>query len=108
MLERTGCDALMLGRGAMGNPWLFDEIRCALEGREFTPPSEGERIDTALFELRMRIAEKGERIGICESRKLLAWYLKGIRGAAAVRGVLNSALTYAEVEAALKSSIEGV
>lgn len=108
MLERTGCDALMLGRGAMGNPWLFDEIRCALEGREFTPPSEGERIDTALFELRLRIAEKGERIGICESRKLLAWYLKGIRGAAAVRGILNSALTYDEVEAALKSSIEGI
>lgn len=103
MLERTGCDALMLGRGAMGNPWIFEEILAALDGREYALPTNEERIETALLELRLRISEKGERIGICESRKLLAWYLKGIRGAAALRGVLNSALTYEEVEAAFRA-----
>ena len=93
MFERTGCDAVMIGRGSLGNPWIFSEINAALDGREFVMPGEAERIRTALDELRLRISEKGERIGICESRKLLAWYLKGIRGAAAIRGVLNSALT---------------
>lgn len=105
MLEKTGCDALMIGRGALGDPWIFNEIKCALNGEEFIMPSQAERIETALSELRMRIAEKGERVGICESRKLLAWYLKGIRGAAAVRGVLNSALTYEEVESAMLSAL---
>ncbi len=105
MLEKTGCDALMIGRGALGDPWIFNEIKCALNGEEFIMPSQAERIETALSELRMRIAEKGERVGICESRKLLAWYLKGIRGAAAVRGVLNSALTYKEVESAMLSAL---
>lgn len=105
MFERTGCDAVMIGRGALGNPWIFNEIKYALDGREFMLPKSVERIETALCELRMRIEEKGERRGICESRKLLAWYLKGIRGAAAVRGILNSALTYQEVENAMMSAL---
>ncbi len=106
MHERTGCDALMLGRGVLGNPWLFAEINAMYEGGEFVPPTPRERIETALDELSRRIAEKGEHHAICESRKLLAWYLKGLRGAAECRGTLNSALTYAEVEAALMSLIE--
>ena len=106
MFERTGCDAVMIGRGSLGNPWIFSEINAALDGREFVMPCESERIRTALDELKLRISEKGERIGICESRKLLAWYLKGIRGAAAIRGVLNSALTYEEVERAMLSALE--
>ena len=106
MFELTKCDAVMIGRGALGNPWLFGEIKAALEGKSFEPPGKAERIETALSELRLRIEEKGERIGICESRKLLAWYLKGIRGAAAVRGVLNSALTYNEVENAMLGALE--
>ena len=105
MFERTGCDAVMIGRGSLGNPWIFSEIKAALDGTEFTEPGEAEKIRTALDELRLRIAEKGERIGICESRKLLAWYLKGIRGAAAIRGTLNSALTYDEVEKAMLSAV---
>lgn len=105
MFERTGCDAVMIGRGSLGNPWIFSEIKAALDGTEFTEPGEAEKIRTALDELRLRIAEKGERIGICESRKLLAWYLKGIRGAAAIRGMLNSALTYDEVEKAMLGAV---
>ena len=105
MFERTGCDAVMIGRGSLGNPWIFSEIKAALGGTEFTEPGEAEKIRTALDELRLRIAEKGERIGICESRKLLAWYLKGIRGAAAIRGTLNSALTYDEVEKAMLGAV---
>ena len=91
MFERTGCDAVMVGRGALGNPWIFSEIQARLEGREYTPPTPRERIDTALGELRMCVFEKGEYIGVRESRKRLAWYLKGLRGAAAARDEINRA-----------------
>ena len=105
MFERTGCDAVMVGRGALGNPWIFSEIRAALDGRSFTKPSQSEKIGIALAELKLRISEKGERVGVCESRKLLAWYLKGIRGAASARNALNSALTYEAVEAAMLGAV---
>ena len=91
MFERTGCDAVMVGRGALGNPWIFSEIQARLEGREYTPPTPRDRIDTALGELRMCVFEKGEYIGVRESRKRLAWYLKGLRGAAAARDEINRA-----------------
>lgn len=103
MLERTGCDGLMIGRGALGNPWIFSEIRALLDGGEYVPPTERERVECALGELRLNIAEHGERMGVLESRKRLAWYLKGIRGAASARGEINSALTLAEVERILYS-----
>ena len=79
------------GRGALGNPWIFSEIKARLEGCEYTPPTPRERIDTALGELRMCVFEKGEYIGVRESRKRLAWYLKGLRGAAAARDEINRA-----------------
>lgn len=98
MFERTGCDAVMVGRGSLGNPWIFAEIAAKLDGREWIPPTKAERISTALSELRVCIAEKGERMGILESRKRLAWYLKGIHGAAGARVEINSAVTYDEIE----------
>jgi tRNA-dihydrouridine synthase B len=107
MFELTGCDAIMIGRGSLGNPWIFSEIRAKLDGKDWIPPTDDERISTALSELRGCIAEKGERMGILESRKRLAWYLKGLRGAAGARDAINKALTYEEIEsimAQLKSS----
>ncbi len=96
MRERTGCDALMIGRGSLGNPWIFRELTAS-----GGPASVDERIDTALEQLRACIDEKGERGGILESRKQLAWYLKGIRGAAATRDALMKVFTYTEAEALL-------
>ncbi len=93
MFERTGCDAVMIGRGAMGNPWIFSEIRAALYGGEFTPPTDRRRVDTAVRQLDIAVAEKGEKLGVLQSRGQLSWYLKGIRGAASARGALNSAST---------------
>ncbi|MBQ2765732.1 MAG: tRNA-dihydrouridine synthase, partial [Clostridia bacterium] len=101
MFERTGCDAVMLGRGAMGNPWLFSEIRSVLYGEEYTPPTDRERIDTALRQLDIAIAEKGEKLAVLQSRGQLSWYLKGIRGAASARGALNQANTREEMRSIL-------
>jgi nifR3 family TIM-barrel protein len=89
MLEETGCDGIMVGRGAEGNPFIFEEIRAALEGREYTPPSAEMRISAALLHAEMLCKYKGEYIGIHESRKHVAWYLKGIRDSAKMRAKCN-------------------
>ncbi len=103
MFERTGCDAVMLGRGAMGNPWLFSEIRSVLYGENYTPPTDRERIETALRQLDIAISEKGEKLAVLQSRGQLSWYLKGIRGAASARGALNQASTRDEMRDILLS-----
>ncbi|MCD7776779.1 MAG: tRNA-dihydrouridine synthase family protein, partial [Firmicutes bacterium] len=63
MMEYTGCDGVAVGRAALGNPWIFDEIKCAIEGRSFSPPSINERIECALLHTEKLVAEKGERVG---------------------------------------------
>lgn len=98
LLEQTGCDGVMVARGAQGNPWIFAEILAALEGTSFSPPSTAERFAVALEHARTLVEEKGERIGVAESRKHLAWYLHGVRGAAAARNAVMSAVTLEELE----------
>lgn len=93
MANETGCDAVMVARGAMGNPWIFDEIRCALEGLPFTPPTIEERVKTALSHVQIMIDDKGAAVAINEARKHLAWYIKGYPGAAGARAKINSALS---------------
>ncbi len=98
MKKVTGCDGLMIARGAMGNPWLFSEIAAALEGREFTPPTLEERVKTAIGQMVRMIEEKGERVGFAESKKQLAWYIHGVAGAADARGRLMTATSPQEAE----------
>ncbi len=98
MVEETDCDGLAIARGALGDPWIFEEIRAALEGREFTPPTEKERIETALAHVRSIMEQKGEH-GIAAARGQLSYYVKGMSGAAAMRGRINSASSYDELRA---------
>ncbi len=102
MYEYTGCDGIMVARGAYGNPWIFEEILCALEGKEYTAPTLNERITTAKQHLNMLIADKGEYTGIREARKHLAWYIKGMRGAAPARVEINAAESYDAVVSILE------
>ena len=97
MQAETGCDGVMVARGAQGNPWIFAEIRSAMEGLPYTPPTLHERLETALEHAAMIVAEKGERVGIAESRKHMAWYLHGVRGAAAARGELMRCETLGQI-----------
>ncbi len=106
MLRYTNADGIAVGRGAVGNPFIFSEIISALKNRDFTPPSIEERVDTALRQLRVAIEDKGERIAIPEARKQIALYLKSFRGAARIRGEINRATTYDNVAAALKSALD--
>lgn len=90
MLE-TGCDGLMIGQAAVGNPWIFREIRAALNGLPFTPPTIAERIATAKEHLAILAADKGEYTAVRESRHHLGKYVKGMRGGAAFREQSNHA-----------------
>ena len=102
MMEETGCDSVMIARGAMGNPWVFSEICAALEGRSFTMPTLSQRFEVALTQVREMIEEKGERVGVAEAKKHLSWYCHGVEGAAAARGRLMQAATYEEMAAILR------
>lgn len=83
LLEETGCDAIMVGRGAQGNPWIFKKIIRYLEdGINVPDPSPEEKIETIIRHMNMLIDLKGEKTGILEMRSHIAWYIKGMRDAA--------------------------
>ena len=79
ILQFTGADAAMIGRGAFGNPWLFQQAKAALEGADIPAlPPLAQRIDTALRQVELAVEDKGEHIALLEARKQLCWYLKGV------------------------------
>lgn len=104
LLKQTGCDGIMIGRAAQGNPWIFQEILHYLKtGVSLPAPTLKERLETALQHLSLLVEFKGEHRGIQEGRKHMSWYLKGIPGCAPVRERLNRACTYEEMKAILES-----
>lgn len=106
-LAVTGADGLMIGRGAIGAPFVFSEIIAALSGAEYTPPDREVRRATALRQLRYAIEDKGETVAVREARGQIARYFHGFRGCAELRCEINHALTYAEVEAAINKICDG-
>ncbi|MBR0303500.1 MAG: tRNA dihydrouridine synthase DusB [Clostridia bacterium] len=98
MMEYTGCDSVMIGRAALGDPWIFSEIRARREGRAFSPPTPDERVATALSLIRDVIAEEGEFSGVRAARGRVAHFIRGMRGAAEARDLINHAESYAEIE----------
>lgn len=79
LLRATGADMVMVGRGCFGNPWLFQQAAAALEGREIPAlPPLHQRVDTAVRQIEMAVADKGEHVAILEARKQYCWYLKGV------------------------------
>ncbi len=105
MLRDTGADALMIGRGAVGNPYVFSEIGAMLEGGKYTPPTAREKAECAILQLKLAADDKGERVAVVESRKQIALYFKGFRGSAALRAKINTALTLSEVEAYIEQCL---
>ena len=97
MMDETGCDGVMIGRGATGNPWIFEEIRAAMQGREYTAPTCEERLTVAYEHMRALIERKGERVGLAEGKKHAAWYLTGLRGSAAARCEIMNAASIDEI-----------
>ena len=99
MLEYTGCDYLMIGRGALGNPWVFREINeYFLNGKMIPPPTTEEKCEVLLRHIRKLVEYKGEYVGMREARKHTAYYLKGFKNAAKLRNLAFSMETLGDLE----------
>ena len=103
MLAQTGCDAAMVARGSMGNPWIFREARSLLAGDPVATVTLEERRLVALEHLRMLVADAGEPVAVREMRKHLCWYAKGVAGAAHFRGEVNRIESMAAMESIINS-----
>lgn len=107
MIRLTGCDAVMIGRGGMGNPFLFAAVAAALDGKELPlVPTWAQRIQTALHHFDLMLELKGADRTISEMRKHLSWYIKGIPGAAQARNRINQATTREEITDILMSLLD--
>lgn len=102
LLAETGCDGIMVARGAQGRPWLFSQINAYLAGERVPPePELAQRVAIITRHLDELIRIEGEHIAVLEIRKHASWYLKGISGGGPVKTRIHSANTRAEVLAAL-------
>ena len=107
MLNQTNCDAIMIGRGAQGNPWIFKRINHYMQTGEILPePTLEEKINTAKKHLKLAVEEHGEYVAVREMRKHIAWYLKGQRNSARVRDEINKIESYEEVVNKLESYMQ--
>jgi nifR3 family TIM-barrel protein len=109
MLNQTGCDGVMIGRGALGNPWmLYRTIHYLNNGELLEDPTPQEKIDIAVLHLDRLIALKGESVAVKEMRKHMAWYLKGLPGAARVKDVIMELTEREPLVRLLRDYIEGL
>lgn len=109
MLDETGCDGVMIGRAALGNPWMMYQTVKYLETGILPPaPSAREKIDVCVLHLDRLIALKDEFIAIREMRKHAAWYLKGIQGNGKIRNEINNCNTREELVGVLYNFIEDI
>ena len=105
MMEETGCDFVMIGRGALGNPWVFTELNAAWRGEPLPqPPTKEDKKMMMLRHFNDVLQLKGEYVAVREMRKHVGWYLKGVPGAAAFRGKINQINSADE----LRAAIEGI
>ena len=101
MIRETGADAVMIGRGAVGNPFIFSEIRAALCGEDYFAPTIEEIKTVAMRQLDYAISEKGEEVAVREARGQLAKYFHSFRGSAELRAVINTARRADEIQSAI-------
>ncbi len=98
MMNVTGCDGVMIGRGALGDPWIFSEIAAALEHTEYLQPSITEKLDTCLMHIALMREDKGEYTSAAEIKKHAALYIKGVRDAAKIRDSIMKTHSTHEIE----------
>lgn len=103
MMEETGCDFVMVARGALGNPWIFRELNAAWRGDPLPPPpTKEDKKQMMLRHFNDVLDLKGEYVAVREMRKHVGWYLKGVPGAAAFRGKINQINSAVELRKAIQ------
>lgn len=99
MLAQTGCDGVMIARGAQGNPFIFSRVaRLFQSGTLPPPPTDFEKVEAAREHAHMLVSDKGEERGVKEARKHIAWYIKGMKDSAAAKNKIFKAVTLAEID----------
>lgn len=106
MQKQTGCAGIMVARGAMGNPWLFAEIKAAFRDTDYQPPSLQQRITMALRHFHMELAYRGRERGVLFMRKHLAWYLKGLPETAPLKKSIFAETCPQTIEAMLSAYLQ--
>ena len=106
MYETTGCDFVMVGRGAQGNPFVFEEINHYLENKSYTPPSLEKRFEVMLEQIMLMHNYKDPRNAILESRKHTAWYMQGLKGAANLRRMCGEINSLKDIEIICEKALE--
>lgn len=106
MIHKTGCDGVAIGRGTIGNPWIFKRTLRLLNNEEDLEPSFEEIINMAIYHLDLECEIKGDRIGVREMRKQIAGYLKGLKGSNALRNTINTIPDKEEIKSILLDYVE--
>lgn len=106
MKEKTGCDYLLVGRGAMGNPFIFSEINAGFSGKELPVFTLEERLNVLRRQVELMIEYKGERTAMLESRKHASWFIKGMRGAAAMRRMCGEITSMSDIDRIIEKALE--
>lgn len=101
MFEQTGVDGIMIGRAALGKPWIFREIIEYLQNKEITHIEKNEQLNVMLEHINLEVSEKGEKTAIKEMRKHISWYIKNMKNATEVREKINKIETQKEMEKCL-------
>ena len=109
MLDETGCDGVMIGRAALGNPWMiYRTVQFLKTGKLMGEPSVREKMDVCILHLDRLIALKNEDVAVREMRKHAAWYLKGVKGNAKVRNAVNECTTRDQLVTLLNDMVADV
>lgn len=106
VLEITGCDYLMVGRAAQGNPFVFEQINAYLDGKTYLPPSLEEKFKVLLEQVELMKKYKPERVAILESRKHTAWYMTGLKGAANIRRMCGEISSMTDIQRIIEFALE--
>lgn len=107
LIDETGCDGVMVGRAALGYPWIFREIAHYMKTKKvLSQPGVQERIEVAIQHLQLLVEYKGEVVGVREMRKHAAWYVKGLPGSAELRGEVNQQTTLEGMETLLRNYLQ--
>ncbi|MBE6787278.1 MAG: tRNA dihydrouridine synthase DusB [Ruminococcaceae bacterium] len=104
--EITGCDYVMVGRAAQGNPFIFEEINAYMSGKNYTPPTLEEKFKVLLNQVELMKKYKNERVAILESRKHTAWYMTGLHGAANIRRMCGEISSVKDIQRIIEFALE--